>query len=68
VNCSLGFSLFGAFLADVLNADFPWNFAFWMILSFIFAFLGLLTDLCGDGICGHKICTGYVSMGYVGTE
>ena len=65
MNCSLGFLLFGAFLADVLNADFPWNFAF--LGDFVF-FLGLLTDLCGDGICGHKICTRYVSMGYVGTE
>ena len=47
---------------------FPGISLFGVILAFIFAFLGLLTDLCGDGIRGHKICTGYVSMGYVGTE
>src|ERR1700678_1268994 len=40
---------------------------FWVILSFIFAFFGLLTDLCGHGIGEHKICMGYISTGYVGT-
>src|ERR1700678_2101011 len=52
---------------------FPEISLFWVILSFIFAFLGLLTDLCEDGICQHrigehKICMGYISTGYVGTR